>query len=349
MAGDEASPSRPSSSASSDLPSLDDLIREQVILSQIKQQQQQQQQQPDGGDDCSNRPTRESSSSSSDVIIISESDFVINNIDSSSANSSSSSSSSMDNSSRRSSTMTGQSISGSVNNDANSSSSNGGDSMDMDMDMDTSVNTNQDDDDGNADDNSPIPRLTSISAAIFVPIPDANKLLQPLNLEANSPVYHLAALDLVTSHEAAVRNNLIALFHRDMFRVRAEIAADVEKNSDSPFDYAAARAHVRARDEDLLRRDCGAMIANMRAPDVAKIKYGVTNIPVADMSVPVTYVPVRSPRECAAAEAMKTIAAAAGDLVAFDRHVRSRRTAIKKQIQDAEAGAGAGTGRMDID
>lgn len=348
MAGDEASPSRPSSSASSELPSLDDLIREQVIASQIKQQQQQQQ--PDGGDDCSSRPTRESSSSS-DVIIISESDFANNNYNNNYiANSSSNSSNSMDNSSRRSSTMTGQSISGSVNNDINSSSSNSGDTMDMDMDM--SVNTTtQDDDDGNTDDNSPIPPLTSISAAVFVPISDSNKLLQPLNLDPNSPAYHRAALELVTSHESSVRNNLNALFHREMFRVRADIAAEVEKNNVPPFDYAAARAHVRARDEELLRRDCDAMIANMRAPDVSNLKYGVTNIPVPNMSVAVTYAPVGSPREFAAAEVMKVIAAAAGDLVGFDRHVRSRRTAIKKQIQDAEAGAGveAGAGRMDID
>lgn len=224
------------------------------------------------------------------------------------------------------------------------------------MDMDMSVNTNQGgDDDGNtnADDNSPIPPLTSISAAVFVPIPDSNKLLQPLNLDPNSPAYHRAALDLVTRHESSVRNNLNALFHREMFRVRADIAAEVEKNDIPPFDYAAARAHVRVRDEDLLRRDCDAMIANMRAPDVSNLKYGVTNIPAPNMSVAVTYAPVGSPREFAAAEVMKMIAAAAGDLVGFDRHVRSRRTAIKKQIQEAEAVAGAGVeavaGRMDID
>lgn len=340
MAGDEASPSRPSSSASSELPSLDDLIREQVIASQIKQQQQQQQ--PDNNDDCSNRPTRQSSSS--DVIIISESDFANNN-NIANGSSSSHSNNNMDNSSRRSSTMTGQSTSDSVNNDINSSrSSNSGDNMDMDMDMDMSVNTNQDDDDGNTD-NSPIPPLTSISAAVFVPIPDDNKLLQPLNLDPNSPAYHRAALDLVTRHESSVRSNLNALFHREMFRVRADISAEVEKNNVPPFDYAAARAHVRARDEDLLRRDCDAMIANMRAPDVSNLKYGVTNIPVPNMNVAVTYVPVGSPREFAAAEVMKVIAAAAGDLVGFDRHVRSRRAIIKKQIQDAEAGAAG----MDID
>lgn len=334
MAGDEASPSRPSSSASSELPPLDDLIREQITASQIKQQQQQ----PDGSDDCSSRPTRESSTSS-DIIIISESDFANNNA----------SSNSMDNSSRRSSTMSGQSTSGSVINDINSSSSNSGVTMDMDMDTDMSVNTTaqDDDDNSNTDDNTPIPPLTSISAAVFVPIPDANKLLQPLSLDPNSPAYHRAALDLVTRHESSVRNNLNALFHREMFRVRAGIAAEVEKNNIPPFDYAAARAHVRARDEDLLRRDCDAMIANMRTPDVSNIKHGVTNIPVPNMSVPVTYAPVGSPREFAAAEVMKVIAAAAGDLVGFDRHVRSRRATIKKQIQDAEAGPGAA--RMDID
>lgn len=341
MAGDDASPSRPSSSASSELPSLDDLIREQVITSQIKQQQQQQQ--PDRNDDCSNRPTRESSSS--DVIIISESDFANNNII---ANSSSSihSNNSMDNSSRRSSIMTGQSTSGSVNNDAHSTSSNSGDTMDMDMDMSVNTTAQDDDDDhdSNADDNSPIPPLTSISAAVFVPIPDTNKLLQPLNLDLNSAAYHRAALDLVTRHESSVRSNLNALFHREMFRVR-DIAAEVEKSSIPPFDYAGARAHVRARDEDLLRRDCDAMIANMRAPDVSNIKYGVTNIPVPNMNVAVTYAPVGSPREFVAAEVMKVIAAAAGDLVNFDRHVRNRRTIIKKQIQDAEAGAAG----MDID
>ncbi|KAM0516672.1 hypothetical protein ACHAPE_005306 [Trichoderma viride] len=343
MAGDEASPSRPSSSASSELPSLDDLIREQVIASQIKQHQQQQQ--PDRNDDCSSRPTRESSSS--DVIIISESDLPNNNIIANSS-SNSHSNNSMDNSSRRSSTMTGQSTGGSVNNDTHSTSSNSGDTMDMDMDMDMSVNTtaqdDDDDDDSNTDDNSPIPPLTSISAAVFVPIPDTNKLLQPLNLDLNSAAYHRAALDLVTRHEFSVRSNLNALFHREMFRVR-DTAAELEKSNIPPFDYAAARAHVRARDEDLLRRDCDAMIANMRAPDVSNIKYGVTNIPVPNMNVAVTYAPVGSPREYVAAEVMKIIAAAAGDLVSFDRHVRNRRTIIKKQIQDAEAGAAG----MDID
>lgn len=338
MAGDEASPSRPSSSASSELPPLDDLIREQVIASQIKQQKQQQQ--PDGSNDCSNRPTRESSSSS-DVMIISESDFANYN--------SSSIANGMDNSSRRSSTMSGQSTSGSGNNDINSSSSNSGDTMDMDTDMSVNTTAQDDDDSINTANNSPIPPLTSISAAIFVPIPDASKLLQPLSLDSSTPAYHRAALDLVTRHESSVRNNLNALFHREMFRVRADITAEVEKNDIPPFDYAAARAHVRARDEDLLRRDCDAMIANMRAPDVSNLKHGVTSIPVPNMSVPVTYAPVGSPREFAAAEVMKVIAAAAGDLVGFDRHVRSRRATIKKQIQDAEAGAGAGAARMDID
>ncbi|KAL7902516.1 hypothetical protein HDV63DRAFT_399584 [Trichoderma sp. SZMC 28014] len=332
MAGDEASLSRPSSSASSELPSLDDLIREQVIAIQIKQQQKQQQQLPDGG----NRPTRESSCRS-DVISITESDFANNN----------NNSSSIATSSRRSSTTSGHSTSGSGNNDISSrNSSGGGDTMDMDAEM--SVNTTaQDDDNSNTDDNPPIPRLTSISPAVFVPISDADKLLQPLSLDPASPAYHRAALDLVTRHEASVRNNLNALFHREMFRVRADITAELEKNNHPPFDYAAARAHVRARDEDLLRRDCDAMIANMRARDVSKVKHGVTNIPAPNMSVPVTYAPVGSPREVAAAEIMKIIAAAAGDLARFDRHVRGRRATIEKQIQDAEAGAGQA--KMDID
>ncbi|PTB43373.1 hypothetical protein M441DRAFT_107439, partial [Trichoderma asperellum CBS 433.97] len=300
MADYGSSSSRPSSSASSELPSLEDLLRESAIASQVKHQQP-----PDDGDRSSNGNTKESSSS---VIIIGESNIANN------------SSSNSNNSSRRSSIMAGQSI-----------------SIVDDMDMDTNVNTSSNDND-NADihDDTPIPPLTSISAAVFVPIRDSNKLLQPLDLAPDSPAYHRAALDLVTRHESSVRSNLNALFHREMFRVRAAIA----DSDNPPFDYNAARAaHVRARDEDALRRDCDAMIANMRAPDTSNCKYGATNIPAPNMNVPVTYAPVGSPREFAATEVMKVIAAAVGDLASFDRHVRNRRATIKKQIQEAEAEA----------
>lgn len=289
------------------------------MASQVKHQQP-----PDDGDRSSNGNAKESSSGSSgsSVIMMGESNIASN------------SSSNSNNSSRRSSIMAGQGIS-IVD--------------DMDVDMDINANTSSNDTD-NADihDDTPIPHLTSISAAVFVPIGDSNKLLQPLGLAPDSPAYHRAALDLVTRHESSVRSNLNALFHREMFRVRAAIA----DSDNPPFDYNAARtAHVRAHDEDALRRDCDAMIANMRAPDTSNCKFGATNIPAPNMNVPVTYAPVGSPREYAATEVMKVIAAAVGDLASFDRHVRNRRSTIKQQIQEAEAGAGAGTeGRtMDID
>lgn len=243
-------------------------------------------------------------------------------------------------SSGRGSILGGQSIGGSVNNDSSSNADNIDIDMDMDMDMDTTANTpNKDDGNAETHDSSPIPPLTSISAAIFVPIPDSNKLLQPLNLDPESPDYHRAALDLVTSHENSVRNNLHALFHREMLRMR--ITANDMDNP--PFDYNAARAHIRAHDEDARRRDCSTMIANMCAPDTSNRNYGATNIPRPNMNVPVTYAPVESPREFAATEVMKVIAAAVGDLASFDRHLRNRRATIKKQIQEAEAG------KMDID
>lgn len=339
MAEDGSFSNRPSSSASSELPSLEELLRESPIASQIEQQLP-----PDDSDRGSNRGTRErSSSSSSSVIIMGESSISDN------SNSISSNSSNSNNTSRRSSTMVGKSISGSINNDGitNDSTSNDGINNDStsssnadNMDIDINVNTsNKDDINADIHDDTPIPHLTSISAAVFVPIPDSNKLLQPLNLDPDSSAYHRAALDLVTRHESSVRSNLNALFHREMFRIRTAIA----DTNNPPFDYSAARAHACARDEDALRRDCEAMISNMREPDTPGCRHGVTNIPVPNMNVPVTYVPVGSPREFAAAEVMKVIAAAVGDLASFDRHVRNRRATIKKQIQDAEAG------RMDID
>jgi hypothetical protein len=196
--------------------------------------------------------------------------------------------------------------------------------------------SNNDEDDV---DNSPIPRLNHISAAIFVPIPASNKLLDPLNLAPGSPAYHRAALAVVTRHEASVRDNLQALFQREMLRV----SLDAEAVCPS-FDYDVARASVQARDEDALRRDCEDMIATMRAPDSSRNNYhSLESVPVPNMNVPVTYSPVNSPRELAAKEVMKVIAAAIGDMSDFDRHVRSMRGAIIKQIQESESG------RMDID
>ncbi|KAL7922961.1 hypothetical protein ACQKWADRAFT_63490 [Trichoderma austrokoningii] len=343
---DEASPSRPSSSASSDLLPLEKLIQDEVNACERrkrqKQQREQEQEQSNGGDDGSHRPT---SSSSSDVIIIDENNTANNNKNDNNNNiiniMSDKSSSSSHNSSRRSS--------GTTNNDTMN--------MDVDVDIDISVNTTSHDcgdvDDINDDNNAPIPPLVSISAAIFVPIPASHNLLKPLNLTPGSATYHRAALDVFTRHEASVRDNLNALFHREMYRVRADVAADLKKsrsNNVPPFDYAAARAHVRAREEHFLRRDGAAMIANMRAPAVSSVTHGATKtkIPVPDMNVPVTYAPVGSPREFVSSEIMKVIAAASGDLVRFDERVRSRRAAIKRQIRDVEASTAAAV-RMDID
>ncbi|KAM0250903.1 hypothetical protein ACHAQJ_008437 [Trichoderma viride] len=188
-------------------------------------------------------------------------------------------------------------------------------------------------------DDSPIPVLNSIFAAIFVPIPESNQLLAPLDLAPKSPEYHRAALNLVTHHEDLVRDNLQALFQRELLR----ISIDAETINPS-FDYHAARASVQAEDEDALRRDCDAMIATMRQPDFPNRKYSLTNVPVPNMSsIPVTYTPVNSPREFAAKEVLKVAAAAIGDMTCFDRHVRSVRKAIKQQIHESESG------RMDID
>ncbi|KAH6610244.1 hypothetical protein Trco_000264 [Trichoderma cornu-damae] len=185
----------------------------------------------------------------------------------------------------------------------------------------------------------------SISAAIFVPIPASTNLLSPPGFSPNSPEYHRAALDVVARHEARVRDNLEALFQREMLRISIDAPA-----ANSDFDYFAATAAVRARGEAALRRDCEAMLANMREPDGPSVQHNVNVIPTPKMdSVPVTYAPIMSPRELAARDVMKVIAAATQELSGFDNHVKCMRDAIKKQIQQSALQIGSQSDPMDID
>ncbi|KAL7795270.1 hypothetical protein V8C37DRAFT_375014 [Trichoderma ceciliae] len=201
-------------------------------------------------------------------------------------------------------------------------------------------NGNNGDDDGI----SPIPRLDCISAAIFVPIPESNTLLSPLGFAPDSPDYHRAALDLTTHHEASVRDNLEALFQREILR----ISLDAEASNPS-FDYFNAAANVRAEQEAALRHDGEAMIANMREPENPSVDHNITKIPFPNMDVPVTYMPINSPRESAAKDIMKVVSAAAHEMSSFDKHVLSLRETIMKQIQDSCLQSERQSDRTEID
>lgn len=195
----------------------------------------------------------------------------------------------------------------------------------------------------------PIPRLgKNISAAIFVPIPEANGLLQPLDYAPGSLTYHRAALDVVTRHEAAVRDNIEALLQREMLRINIKFEA-----KDPAFDYFAATASVQKEQQAALRQDMQDMIANMREPADSSVNYSNTTDTDTppDMEVPVTYVPIQSPREFAAKAAMRAIAEVTQHTADFDTRARAMREAIEKRIQREEAALQTGikqADRMDI-
>ncbi|RFU81744.1 hypothetical protein TARUN_446 [Trichoderma arundinaceum] len=191
---------------------------------------------------------------------------------------------------------------------------------------------------------TPIPRLDLVAAAIFVPISESSKLLSPLDFAPNSPDHHRAALSLVTSHEASVRDNITALFQREILRISLDAEA-----ANTHFDYPKATANVQAQHEAALRHDCEDMIANMRAPHDPSKDYNIKTIPVPNLAVPVTYVPINSPREYATQGVMNVVSAASRELASFDAHVASIRDAIEKQIGDSVLQGENPSDRMDVD
>ncbi|KAL7963660.1 hypothetical protein V8C34DRAFT_266219 [Trichoderma compactum] len=189
-----------------------------------------------------------------------------------------------------------------------------------------------------------IPPLTNTSAAIFVPITESTNLLAPPQFVPGSLEYHRAALAAVTNHEASVRNNIQAYYQREIRRINREAEA-----RDPSFDYFSAVADSRKLHEPALRDDLDNTIAKMRERDNPATDYSVKSVPLPDMDrVPVTYVPLNSPREIAAREVMKVIVAATQEISSFDAHVRGMSDAIRVRVQ-AAALRQKQQGRMDVD
>ncbi|KAM6480254.1 hypothetical protein HDV62DRAFT_105985 [Trichoderma sp. SZMC 28011] len=199
--------------------------------------------------------------------------------------------------------------------------------------------------DDSPDDLDFIPPLTNTSAAIFVPITESTNLLSPPQFVPGSYEYHRAALTIVTNHEAAVRNNIQGYYQREMRRINREAEA-----RDPSFDYFSAVAEVRKQHEPALKDDLDSIIAKMRERDNPATDYSVKSVPLPDMDrVPITYVPLNSPREIAARGVMKVIAAATQEISSFDYHVRGMSDAIKVQMQAAALRQKQQQGRMDVD
>ncbi|KAK4067102.1 uncharacterized protein Triagg1_7830 [Trichoderma aggressivum f. europaeum] len=229
----------------------------------------------------------------------------------------------------------------------NKNSSNRSDSISVsidDDDDDTSTEMASHGKDDNSLDLDFIPPLTNTSAAIFVPITESTNLLAAPQFVPGSVEYHRAALAVVTSHEASVRNNIQAYYQREMRRINREAEA-----RDPSFDYFSAVAEVRKQHEPALRDDLDSIIAKMRERDNPAADYSVKTVPMPDMDrVPVTYVPLNSPREIAARDVMKVIVAATQEISSFDHHVRGMSDAIRVQMQ-AAALRQKQQGRMDVD
>ncbi|KAL7783045.1 hypothetical protein V8C43DRAFT_295043 [Trichoderma afarasin] len=200
--------------------------------------------------------------------------------------------------------------------------------------------------DDSPDDLDFIPPLTNTSAAIFIPITESTNLLSPPQFVPGSYEYHRAALTIVTNHEASVRNNIQAYYQREMRRINREAEA-----RDPSFDYFTAVAEVRKQHEPALKDDLDSIIAKMRERDNPATDYSVKTVPLPDMDrVPITYVPLNSPREIAARDVMKVIAAATQEISSFDYHVRGMSDAIKVQMQAAALRQKQQQqGRMDVD
>ncbi|KKO99007.1 hypothetical protein THAR02_08878 [Trichoderma harzianum] len=190
-----------------------------------------------------------------------------------------------------------------------------------------------------------IPPLTNTSAAIFVPITESSNLLSPPQFVPGSYEYHRAALTILTNHEASVRNNIQGYYQREMRRINREAEA-----RDRSFDYFTAVAQGRKQHEPALKDDLDSIIAKMREPNNPATDYSVKSVPLPDMDrVPITYVPLNSPREIAARGVMKVIAAATQEISSFDYHVRGMSDAIKVQMQAAALRQKQQQGRMDVD
>ncbi|KAK1251076.1 hypothetical protein MKX07_005631 [Trichoderma sp. CBMAI-0711] len=205
---------------------------------------------------------------------------------------------------------------------------------------------------------SSIPPLNdNVAVAIFVPLTNGQALLSPpaaATVVPETPPYFLEKLERLTTHEAAVRGNIEALFGLEYLRVRAHVATAYP--DDSAFDYYGATAAVRPVQEADLRQDLDAMIGNMRSklPDppvagnlnlnlaaaaaAANLNLNLTkDVGLPDMDVPITYHPLNSPREAAANDVLKLLGDAATQLGFFDNHIRVISDGIKKEMQDAAA------------
>ncbi|TFB04864.1 hypothetical protein CCMA1212_002962 [Trichoderma ghanense] len=210
---------------------------------------------------------------------------------------------------------------------------------------------------GEVGNNTSIPPLNNIAVAIFVPLANPQALLSPPAVVPDTPPYFLEKLERLGAHEAAVRNNIEALYGLEYLRVRAK-AATAYADDDASFDYFGATAAVQPAQEAALRQDLDMMLENMRKPDPGPGPLNLAgNSPKKDMAplpsmdvVDITYHPLNSPREAAANDVLRLLGAAATELGSFDNHVQAISDGIKWEMQGAAArGMREKQDRMDTD
>lgn len=188
----------------------------------------------------------------------------------------------------------------------------------------------------------PIPALTSIAPAIFVPI--TTDLTAPFTPPPTRPDRLRAILSNQETHAAQVRSNLCSLFERETARIM-QVSREQE-----PLFLAERGLTARDYDRTLLQppsqspqrgwraspADLDSMVANMAAQQPAGMRRAgsIVDVPTPDLA---TLPGGNTPRERATRECLTLLSKGTGELKGYEAHVGAKKEfyerALKRELE----------------
>ena len=179
----------------------------------------------------------------------------------------------------------------------------------------------------------PIPPLTTIAPAIFIPF-DTDDLLGPHVQPATNNLEHLQArLKALENNRRRVRANMLALYRREARRLLQD-AAEAERQ-EAESNGGQVSDNGGGPDAQTLENELEEMVANMTAEVPAGGEGGRQrgdNVPFSVQMPPnFTNVTPGSTRELWLREVMTTLGAGLQDLKGYEEHI----AAIRKEYTDA--------------
>ena len=193
----------------------------------------------------------------------------------------------------------------------------------------------------------PIPPLTSIAPAIFVPI--TTDLTAPFTPPPTRADRLRAIIASQEAHSSQVRSNLCSLFEQESARImqlsRTQEPLFLSERGLTAAEYDKAlqqSQHNNSKQQQLSRgwratpADIDGMIANMSAQQAAGMRKAgsIVDVPTPDLA---TLPAGNTPRELATRECLTLLSKGMGELKGYDAHVGRKREfyehALKRELE----------------